>query len=228
VLFSYNFRPIIPKGYLQKRKFVNASVRYPLALAAVVLLFVLSGCDKKEKSAQEHNTSTATVTKEDNVSTASNRPSPAKDNRFVLTDHNGISHTVALKEKEVLFPDIAKPVIILYFFSTWSDPCQGEAPYLSDLQLKYKKEVAVLGILLHPDNYLEELDKFVSKNNLSYFISSGGENDAFAKAVTKRLLLPDMLPIPLTVIYHNGRYYKHYEGAVPIEMLVHDIKTLLK
>ncbi len=207
---------------------MNASVRYPLALAAVVLLFVLSGCGKKEKSAQEYNTSTAAVTKDDNASAVSSKPSPAKDNRFMLTDHNGISHTVVMKKEKLLFPDITKPVVILHFFSTWSDPCQGEAPYLSDLQLKYKKKIAILGILLHPDNYLEELDTFVSKNKLAYFISSGGENDAFAKAISKRLSLPDMLPIPLTVIYHDGRYYKHYEGAVPVEMLVHDINTLLK
>ncbi len=207
---------------------MNASVRYPIALAAVILLFLLSGCGKKEKSVQEHNASTATATKENNVSTAINRSSAAKNNRFMLTDHNGISHTVVMEKEKLLFPDITRPVVILHFFSTWSDPCQGEAPYLSDLQLKYKKEVAVLGILLHPDNYLEELDTFVSKNNLAYFISSGEENDAFAKTISKRLSLPDMLPIPLTVIYHNGRYYKHYEGAVPVEMLVHDINILLK
>ncbi len=207
---------------------MNTPLRYLQYLVTFALLFGLSGCGKKEKSAAEHNKSTPVISQESNSSPLSTTASQPDDNSFTLTDHNGISHTVTVEEERIDFPDIDKPVVILHFFTTWSQPCRGEAPYLSDLQVKYKKEVAVLGILLHPDNYLQELDSFVEKNRLAYFISSGSQNDAVAKSVVKQLSLPEMLPIPLTVIYHNGRFYKHYEGVVPVEMLEHDIHTLLK
>ena len=196
---------------------MNASVRYLLALAALALIFGLSGCGKKEESKSEKNSTSAT--KEGTM---------PQGTPFSLTNQHGLTRTVILQEKKVALQGIDKPVVILHFFTTWSLPCRGEAPYLSDLQVKYKKEVELLGILLHPDNYLQELDSFVTKNRLAYFISSGSQNDALAKAVAGQLALPDTLPIPLTVIYHDGRYYKHYEGAVPVEMLVHDIDTLLK
>ena len=207
---------------------MNTPLRYLLPLAIFVLFASLAGCGKKEKSGVEQNKSGAAVSvKEHNTSAAKTSPLAGNDS-FTLTNYNGINHTMTVAQDHIRFLDIDKPIVILHFFTTWSQPCRGEAPYLSDLQVKYQKELAILGILLHPDNYLEELDSFVEKNRLAYFISSGSQNDAFAKAVTKQLSLPEMLPIPLTVIYHNGRYYKHYEGVVPVEMLVHDIKTLLK
>ena len=199
-----------------------------MALAAAALIFGLSGCGKKENTAKEHTADTVTVPEEQNATPSAEKGSLPQGKQFTLTDHNGITHTVMFDKQQLLLQDIAKPIVILHFFSTWSQPCQGEAPYLSDLQNKYKKRVSILGILLHPDNYLQELDNFIKKDHLAYFISSGSQNDAFAKAVTKQLSLPEMLPIPLTVIYHNGQYYKHYEGVVPVEMLVHDIDTLLK
>ncbi len=192
-------------------------------MLTVALLIGVTGCGKKKESAVEDNQSTTTTT-----APAPKTVTQPKGKPFTLTNQHGVTHTVLQQEQNLLFEDIKKPIVILHFFSTWSQPCRGEAPYLSDLQVKYNKDVAVLGILLHPDDYLQELDSFVEKNQLAYFISSGSQNDAFAKAVTKQLSLPEMLPIPLTVIYHNDRYYKHYEGVVPVEMLVHDIDTLLK
>ncbi|QOR61376.1 TlpA family protein disulfide reductase [Sulfurovum sp. ST-21] len=216
------------------------------------LLFLLDGCKEKPKDELPHEQSiknmpethskkiieeikgekdiTEENTTEKNISRKEiSAPLSSKaDKLFHLGDHNGFKHAVSIENEKLLFKDIPQPVVILNFFSTWSLPCQGEAPYLADLQKKYEKELFVLGILLHPDDHLQELETFIQKNNASFFISSSSENDAFVKEIAKMLHLPDILPIPLTIIYKDGHPYRYYEGAVPVEMIEHDIKSLLK
>ena len=40
--------------------------------------------------------------------------------------------------------------------------------------------------------------------------------------------LPKNFPIPLTVIYVEGKYFTHYEGSVPVEMIEYDIQQAKK
>jgi thiol-disulfide isomerase/thioredoxin len=203
-----------------------------------MILFLLTGCSDKpdEKfpsepyTEEESNFSVPSqnTTQEQHSNTILQTGEESNGTSFALADHDGITHTVTIENDHKLqFKDISPAIVIVNIFSTWSLPCQGEAPYLSDLQKKYEKELFVMGVLLHPDDHLQELETFVQKNHVSYFVSSSSENDAFTKALLQPLHLPDTLPIPLTVIYKDGSYYRHYEGAVPIEMIEHDIKVLL-
>ena len=75
------------------------------------------------------------------------------------------------------------------------------------------------------DNTLKE---FISKNHANYFISNSKQNDAFFSKVIKELHLSEDVSLPLTVIYKDGDYYTHYEGAVPVEMIDHDIRQIIK
>jgi thiol-disulfide isomerase/thioredoxin len=225
--------------YYTKRIYVRTLPGiFPLA-SVLMLVLILTACSDKPKdkfpsepyTEIENNFSTSSQ----NTTQEQHQDSLLEENRqsngisFTLSDQNGITHTIIPEEdNRVQFKDIPQSIVLVNFFSTWSIPCQGEAPYLSDLQKKYDKELFVMGVLLHPDNHLQELETFMQKNQVSYFISSSSENDAFAKVLLKPLQLPDMLPIPLTVIYKDGDYYRHYEGAVPVEMIEHDIKVLLE
>ena len=93
---------------------------------------------------------------------------------------------------------------------------------------KYKKNLFVTGILVNDTIEETALKAFTLKYHANYFISNSKQNDAFASKVVKELQLPENFSIPLTVIYKDGNYYTHYEGAVPVEMIEHDLKNAMK
>jgi len=147
---------------------------------------------------------------------------------FTLSDIQQNTYTVSIVDQKMMLQDIDKSIVILNFFSTWSAPSRGEIPYLSDLQEKYKKDLFIAGILVNDVLYDNTLKEFISKNHANYFISNSKQNDAFFSKVIKELHLSEDVSLPLTVIYKDGDYYTHYEGAVPVEMIDHDIRQVIK
>ncbi len=147
---------------------------------------------------------------------------------FTLSDIQHNKHTVTISNQKMAFHNIDQSIVIINFFSTWCSPCRAEIPYLSDLQKKYKKKVFIAGILINDAQSNDTLKQFMSKYHTNYFISNSKHNDIFASKVVKELQLPENFSIPLTVIYKDGNYYTHYEGAVPVEMIDHDIQEALK
>lgn len=147
---------------------------------------------------------------------------------FILKDIQQTTHTLSIENQKIIFQDINQSIVIINFFSTWSSPSRAEIPYLSDLQKKYNKDLFVAGILINDVLYDNTLKEFISKHHANYFISNSKQNDAFAAKVAKDLHLPENYDTPLTVIYKNGNYYTHYEGAVPVEMIDHDIQEAIK
>ncbi len=147
---------------------------------------------------------------------------------FILSDIQQNTHTLTISNQKMTFHDIDQSIVVINFFTTWYSPCRGEIPYLSDLQKKYKKKIFVTGILVNDTQDDDALKHFISKYHANYFISNSKQNDAFASKVVKELQLPENFPLPLTVIYKDGDYYTHYEGAVPVEMIDHDIQQVIK
>ena len=147
---------------------------------------------------------------------------------FTLSDIQQNKHRLTISNQKMAFHDIDQSIVIINFFSTWCSPCRGEIPYLSDLQKKYKKKVFIAGILVNDKQSDDTLQEFITKHHANYFISNSKQNDIFASKVVKELQLPENFSIPLTVIYKDGNYYTHYEGAVPVEMIDHDIQEAIK
>ena len=147
---------------------------------------------------------------------------------FTLIDIQQNKHTLTVSNQKMAFHNVDQSIVIINFFSTWCSPCRAEIPYLSDLQKKYKKKVFIAGILINDAQSNETLKQFMSKYHANYFISNSKYNDIFASKVVKELQLPENFSIPLTVIYKDGNYYTHYEGAVPVEMIDHDIQEAIK
>ena len=222
---------------------ISLSPILTIALSVFVLFF--SGCNDKQNDKNPFRTAadntTSSVTTEETVSLSApetNRTGPSEsgvnmsdavnDSSFLLADQHGIQYHISIENEHLQLKDESTPLIILNFFSTWSIPCRGEAPYLTQLEEEYAPDVLVIGILLHPDDHLDTLENFIKENNADFFISSSSDNDRFAAKVTETLGLSNMIPIPLTVMYHHGTYARHYEGAVPVEMLKHDIQSLLQ
>jgi len=182
--------------------------------------------DKDQHNQQKEQKEKAEIKKE--PISEENMTAHIPEGAIILNDIQQNRHIVTIGNQKMTFHDIDQSIVIINFFSTWSSPCRGEIPYLSDLQKKYKKDLFIAGILINDVLYDQTLKEFISKYHANYFISNSKQNDAFASKIAKELQLPENFSTPLTVIYKEGDYYTHYEGAVPVEMIDHDIQQAIK
>jgi len=210
------------------------------AIFSVLFLSIL-GCEKKAKEKnpfkqvqQTDTNTTETLTlealKTSKKSSEENLSNPCSndENTFCFSDIKDLNYTISVKNRQLFFNDIPETIVVFNFFTPWSLLCKAQVSYLSDLQKKYRDKLFVFGILLNPQEYRDGLGNFIQESHADYYISGGSGNNSFAKKIFQQLHLSDIIPVPLTVIYHNGLYYRHYEAAVPIEMVEHDIKTLIR
>jgi len=126
------------------------------------------------------------------------------------------------------FSNIDQPIVMVTLFSTWCPPCRGQIPHLTNLQKKFKKSLFVLSALVYDDIEDKELHKFIIAEKALFFLSSNQkENLKFAQMITKKLGLSKEFTLPLTILFVKGKYFTHYEGSIPEEMIESDIKQLL-
>ena len=182
---------------------------------------------KKEEStaaaSQEELTTEKEAAKEENISA-----SEEATDTFTLIHTKVEGQQITLTDQKIVLQDNEKPIVMLNLFATWCTPCIGQLPYLKDLQKKYQKELLVTGILTHDNIDEQDLERFMAQQQINYFISNTKENDAFTMRLVDQLQLDKNFSIPLTVIYLNGEYFTHYEGAVPVEMIEYDIQQAKK
>ena len=202
------------------------------------VLFYFTGCeDKKTEPIAETNKTVAkesnkTVVKEsdqeiDQKEEEKKAAERSKKYSFVLSDINDSNRTISIENKHITISDVAEKLILINFFATWCPPCKGEIPYLADLQKKYDANLFIAGILVNDPIETENLKTFISQYAINYFVSNATQNEPLVKMAVKRLQLEENYPLPLTILFKNGNYYSHYEGAVPMEMLEHDIKNAI-
>ena len=178
---------------------------------------------KKQDELNDTPPKTELSTPEINISVPEKKPET-----FTLTNTKTESHNVTVFGKKVVFQNTVQPIVIVNLFATWCPPCIGTIPYLNDLQKKHQKELFVIGILTHDTIVPSELETFMAKNQVNYFIANGTYNDMFANLLASTLHLPKNFSIPLTVMYVEGKYFTHYEGSVPVEMIEYDIQQAKK
>jgi len=136
---------------------------------------------------------------------------------------------LTMKNDIYTFPNIKQSIVMITLFSTWCPPCRGEIPHLTNLQKKFKKNLFILGALVHDDIQNDMLKKFIISENALFFISKDqGENLKFATMITPKLRLSEDFPMPLMILFKDGEYFSHYEGSMPEEMIESDIEQLLK
>ena len=144
---------------------------------------------------------------------------------FELKDGNR-TIKATLKDEGFAF-DVAEPVVMLDFFATWCPPCRAEIPHLVNLQNKYAGKLKIVGVsieLKHP----AEMKRFITGHDIYYFVSNAPDNMALAAKVADMLHQPRNFSIPFMVLFVDGKYFRHYVGMVPEEMLESDIKEALK
>ena len=218
-------------------------------LTLPLLLLLLGGCEKKEEESsfqeqhrhsEKNTTSSDRITQENNAATiTSNTPDHNDTGSSIPQIPGATTHYLKDSKKEEMvitvdpggrlyFSDKAYSVVVLNFFSPWSHPCKSQLTYLADLQKEYTHSLHIVGVALNPHKHTDQLKEIGKKAGEDLFIADGKTNNDFAAQIFKFIKIPDSIPVPLTIIYHNGIYYRHYEGAVPIEMIKHDIETIIK
>lgn len=233
MLFSYNHST----NYTQRDCVQKIS-----AFLLLLLLIGLSGCEEKipEETPVPVENTTEVVTQEGQEKVRADipvqerffrqgiPPLAADTDTFILRNTKAFPYKVTISNEKVIFHENAKPIVLINLFATWCPPCVGQLAYLNDLQKKHEKELFIVGVLTHDSIDEPLLKTFLAKNSLNYFISNSPYNDAFATLLASTLHMPENFDIPLTVIYVEGKYFTHYEGVVPVEMIEYDIQQAKK
>ena len=153
---------------------------------------------------------------------------PSKEYAFKFEDLQHQTSILTMKDDIYSFSNIQQPIVMITLFATWCPPCRGQIPHLTNLQKKFKKQLFIIGALVHDDIKDESLQKFINAEKALFFISkSQKENLEFAHMITPRLRLKKEFPMPLMILFFNGKYFTHYEGSMPEEMIESDIEQLL-
>ena len=203
----------------------------------LVLILLFSACNdtstEKEALALISKTSlnNNSVAKSDKITqsikTSKSTP-PSKEYTFTFEDLQAQTSTLKMKDDIYSFSNIQQPIVMLTLFATWCPPCRGQIPHLSNLQNKFRKQLFIIGALVHDDIKDNAFQKFINAEKALFFISKNQkENLRFAHMIVPRLRLTNEFPMPLMILFFKGKYFTHYEGSMPEEMIQSDIEQLL-
>jgi len=146
---------------------------------------------------------------------------------YHLKDLKGNDYTVT-KELNGFKLEGAKDMIVIFdVFATWCPPCRAEASHLSHLQKKYKDKLIVIGVSIEDGIQADKLEDFANENDANYALSVSPDNRRLAHAIASAIKAGEQFPIPMMVVYKNGKYITHYVGATPEEMIESDIKQII-
>lgn len=188
--------------------------------ALFIALILLAACGKKEEKAPAPSPDMTTASSPSgNLSTPSSPPVPAAPPLFHIRDIDRRETSISFQDSRVLFRKIRQPIVFVTLFADWCPPCRGMLPYLSKLQKENSDELFVIGVLVNSDLDDEQLRRFMLRHDSSFFISNHPDNDALGAFLARRYKLGENYPLPLTLIFKNGRYVMHISGAAPYEML---------
>jgi len=123
----------------------------------------------------------------------------------------------------ISFKTYPNKIVILDIFTTWCPPCIESIPHMNELQKKYKKNLQIIGVLMEDKIRESEALEFKQKHHINYPITFGKNNFILTKT------WGGVSGYPTIIIFDkNGKYFNHYNGAPPLEMLESDMKKVLK
>ncbi len=178
---------------------------------------LLTGCGKKENNQPPLSESNNSQIHHPRSSVpVSNVQQPRS---FRIRDIDGRETLLKFQGSTGQFRRIRQPIVILTLFGDWCPPCRGMLPYLSHLQESNRDNLFVIGVLLRSKLDREGVRRFMKRYATSFFISIHPDNEALAGYLTRQLELGENYPLPLTLIFKNGKYVMNIQGAAPYEML---------
>jgi thiol-disulfide isomerase/thioredoxin len=166
--------------------------------------------------------SEATAQQNHSVDIPQKQPSSPTRGEITFTDIEGQKHLLRINDKDITIDGDTKKNLLITLFSTWCPPCQGQLPYLEDIHSKHSQDLSVFGFLVNDDADESKLRRFLATQQVRFPVS---RDQNAIHHIVQSLGLSENYPLPLTILYQNGNYIIHYEGAVPPEMIEHDINT---
>ena len=155
--------------------------------------------------------------------TAEARPPSPDPSSFRLYDVDGRQTVLSLHEGRLTLGRVLQPIVILHLFSTRAEICRAMLPDLSHLQHTHPKELFVLGVVVPETIDQATLRAYMRQNRATFFISHAPDNAALASTLADMLQLEPNYPLPMTLVFSQGRLIADYEGATPIEMILGDL-----
>jgi len=111
-----------------------------------------------------------------------------------------------------------KELLLLLLFTSWCPSCRAELPELEKLHKEFGQRLSIFGLQL--DDQKPMTASFPISHNLRL-------NEEIAGKIYHAIHAPASRPIPVLVLFKEGRYQIHYIGAVPVEMLKIDIQRAI-
>ena len=198
-----------------------------LYLLLTAISLISTACNdqhEKSKIIKESN-----ITDDSNLTKIKTKKSEAITSTFTFKNFKNQTSILEVKNDVYNFINIEQPIVMINLSSTWCPPCRGEVPHLSSLQTKFKEELFILTALVHDNIKKNELKKLIISEKVHFFVSTNQEeNLKFEKMIIKKLGIVDKFKLPLMIMFSNGKYFTHYEGSMPEEMIESDIRQVLK
>lgn len=176
-------------------------------LTAAALFFLFQGCSDDNTQESLNNMVSST--------------------QYKMRDLKNREYTVVKEGKNFTLMGEKQKVVIYDIFATWCPPCRAEAPHLASLQKKYANDLLIIGMTIEDDITDSKLQAYRTDYGADYTLTHGSDNIKLSRSIASAVHVGKQFPIPLMVMYKNNRYFTHYVGAVPEEMIESDIKQAL-
>ena len=198
-----------------------------------IVLLTFTGCEDKKKNEKHFpDTNSTSIFTEKDLKKHTSDINPDINhskypNTFTLDSTQKKSYTFSTLDKNIYSNAFHKKTVVLNV-SHLSNPISlDQMESLSKLQTRYQSNLVVISLLLGDSKNISTPNIFLNRHHIYYFVSLGKENEKIANILYEALQIKEK-PIPLTVIYKEGKYYSYFEGAAPLEMLNYDIKQTIK
>ena len=197
-------------------------------LILITLSLSFAACDEKQPNSEPQPSKEESITPVTKTSKTPPKTIP-KEYHYEFKNSKGQVSILDIKNDIYNFKNIKQEIVIINIMATWCPPCRGQIPHLSKLQQKFKENIFVMSTLVHDDISKEKLEKLIIAQKILFYLSvTQDENLKFIEMLTPKLGLPKDFPMPLTILFVRGKYFTHYEGMIPEEMIESDIKQLLE
>ena len=198
----------------------------------IFFIVLLTGCEnshdltkiaKKLKDEQKHSIKSVPIVKKALVNKEAEKKVEKKVTDLNLTTLSKDMISLKFNDNGIIFKNYPNKIVILDVFTTWCPPCLESIPHMIKLQKRYKKSIQIIGIL-HEDKIRESIAlEFKKKHHINYPLTIGKNNFVLTET------WGGVSGYPTIIIFDkDGKYFNHYNGAPPLEMLQSDIKKILR
>jgi len=194
------------------------SIMYKFTITLLTLLFLLSGCDKKE------NNTTQPKTKTDTNTTVS-QSKTTQEIKFNLKTIDGKEFHLTEIDNGLEFKEIKDKAIFLLFFGHKCPPCLREIPDLIEIQ-KEHKDLSIVALEVQGLDK-EQLKSFAKRKGINYNLITLGSSMNFINYIQAKASWSGSIPF-LIGLNKKGKVVIINVGGVAKEQMEQAYKDLIK